>query len=116
MAKKQAMLRAFMGFANKLLPSLSVAEKEVASLVRQLKALDKKNPNKLRPSCLYFKDLVSLSNNLQRGRKCFDDKDRSKVLMTRHHEAFKRMCAGRKTDYDQRLILARSRSFQDIAC
>ena len=115
LGQEQAVLRAFLGFANRLLPSLSMGEKNVIKLVDQLKRLEKRNPNMLRPSHLYFQDLVSLSNRLNEERARDDGPDRSQKFMALHSDTFRTMSQERKTNYDRKLPIARDASFRGIA-
>ena len=115
LGEAQAICRAFLATMNRLLPALTVAEKEKQRILKALQALKKKNPNMMPKEGLYFQDLMQLSNRLEAAEEVSHGPNRAKIACSRQHKAFNRASEERKQSYEAKLPLARSQSFADLA-
>ena len=114
LGEESLMSRAFAHTMRRLLPGMSVEEKQIARARQRLERLDRKRPDNLGGRQLYVRDLMSVAADWQKdGTRCVPGRVQH-VIMKKHGDRWKGYPASTKLKYDARAALARSASRQQL--
>ena len=114
LGEESLMSRAFVHTMRRLLPGMSVEEKQIARARQRLERLERKRPDAFRGRQLYVRDLMSVAAEWQRDASKSVPGQVQKTIMKKHGDRWNSYSASTGLKYDAQASLARSASRRQL--